>query len=199
MKQWQKGKKEDIGETLLSWQHKATQRFFMKIGTWLLTGFVAGILASIIMATINQANAAQFVARFVFWLVFISGTTSSYYRNIHNGLEYRISEKALVSVKPVCGIVSIDKWLNSINSFFQQRIFYIPWKEIDELKDENGTIIVNLKNNRGSFELGVSPILSLTVQENKTSTQHDSKDLDKESIRLILQKARDAKRQHNSA
>ncbi len=207
MKAWHKAKQKDFGNTLLVWRHRTLSRFFMKTGTWLLGGYVSGILTSIIIDTLGDPVLSQKAARVAFLVVFVFGVVNAFFQNVLNGVEFRISEKALVSVKSLFGSTAGSNWLESVGKLLGQHAEYILWNEIKEIKDEQKIILLVLKESEATVTVDASSILRLEVlgADGKKDVRHSrngklavfSKDekFDQEAMRLILQKAREAKRQ----
>jgi hypothetical protein len=203
MKIWHRSRKMDLGKTLLVWHHRAVSRFFMKIATWLLGGFVCGMLTSIFFAAIGSYEIAQGAARIVFIVVFIAGVAGSYLRNVHYGLEYRIMERGLGNVKPLLGTHAAGHIIGLSDDALGGRTEYILWSEIREVKEEEGTLIAILKNDQRIL-LGIAPVVSLssTSDGGGTRVAHGGKykpfsrdeKLDRDATRLIVQKAREARK-----
>ena len=145
MKSWYRADhRTELGKTLLSWRQKATNKFFSKIITWLLGAFVFGMLTAILLASIGAIELAQNAARIVFFIIFICGLINAYLRNMVHGLEYRITEKALVHFRPFFGFEKMDPVNVRSLPFLRSRIEYMPWQEIKEIKDENETLLIIL-------------------------------------------------------
>ncbi|OGC06085.1 hypothetical protein A2V82_01665 [candidate division KSB1 bacterium RBG_16_48_16] len=163
MKIWHKRKDLQLGDDLFIWRYRAVSRFATKSGTWLLAGFVMGILASIFMAAVGFAEIAQKVARAAFWLVFVGGVADAFLRYVWFGVEYRINQKALINVKSLIHRRDFNDTPAGGRHLPGDQVYAIPWKEIDEIKAEDKKIVVALKENAGSFELGVSPAISYAL------------------------------------
>ncbi|MBN2355240.1 hypothetical protein JXO59_03965 [candidate division KSB1 bacterium] len=203
MKVWQKDRKSDFGVTLLEWRHRAVGRFIMKIGSWLLGAFVMGLLAAIALHAIGQDAIAQNGARIAFVVVFIIGVLSAFYRHIYYGLHYQIREKALVSVRPICGFETLISRTSQVDKAFGTKLEYLPWSQIKDVKEEKGNLLLLIKDYQDPLKIGVAPVRALqsSVSEEKSGPRLNSggifgKDinLDKEAIRLIIQKIREAKK-----
>ncbi len=192
---------------MLVWRHRSISRFFMKNATWLLGGYVTGILTSIIIDTLGEPVFAQKVGRVAFLLVFVFGVVNAFFQNVLNGMEFRISEKALLSVKSLFGVEATGNLLESIGRLLGQHAEFILWNEIKEIKDEQKTVMIVMKEDDSVATIDISSVLRLDVftADGKKETRASrngklailSKDekFDQEAMRLILQKARDAKRQ----
>jgi hypothetical protein len=206
MKIWRKRKNFQLGNDLFIWRHRAVSRFATKSGTWLLAGFVMGILTSIFFAAVGFADIAQKAARIVFWLVFIGGVIDAFLRYVWFGVEYRINQKALLFVKSYINRSDFNNIPEDGRQPMGNRVYSIPWKEIDDIKPEDKKIVVVLKENAGTFELGVSPTIGYALlldgQINKTRTLQkqgflfSGKDaeLDNETRQYILKSYREVRR-----
>lgn len=205
MKNWHRLFNKDLGSRLYSWRHKSPSRFFMKILTWLLGGFVFGILAAIFFDVIGLVEIAQNAARIVFFITFLSGVVNAFYRFIINGVEFIIMQKGLVAIKPVSGL---EKLAKLIERFFPRlnKSEYLEWQEIKEIKEGNGELYVVLEEGAEEFSLGVSPCLSVTAYNEdgigKTRESpggrlplfYSNPEFDKDVLRRAVQKARFAKK-----
>ncbi|MBN2410395.1 hypothetical protein JXQ31_01810 [candidate division KSB1 bacterium] len=200
MKTWQKVKDKDFGKSLFIWRHRAISRFFTKIFTWLLGGFVSGILTSIFFLAVGLPDVSLTAARIVFFAVFLIGVISAFFRNVYNGLEYRITENALVHVKPMCGIESIGRILGSAEKPFGQQFEYISWERAKEIKDENDTFMMILKDREEAAVIGVAPVASYcNVGENAAPVYFpklfaSDEKANKTVLKQIVQKARDVRK-----
>ncbi len=221
MKMWEKSKrKEDFGSILVSWRHRSTSRFFSKIFSWLLGAFVFALLTSIFFLAIGMSHLSQPAARIVFFVFFIPGIVSSYFRTIINGVEYWLTENAVVQLRPFSGFENLDKRLGSKEHPFRMRYFSIPWTRVKDLKTaisskdqfyawlglkqtrdmkESDGAKMSLELTSGvSVEVPVKPVVKLSYyldrQTKEKRKQPDSKpsDLDSEAMQTILQNARKA-------
>jgi hypothetical protein len=201
MKVWQRSKKEtDFGRVLLIWRHRASGRFFSKIFSWLLGGFVMGLLASILFDTIGLEDQAIHAGRIVFFAVFIIGVISAFFRNLVYGLHYRITQKALLHIRPLCGI---EAWSGAGKCcFLDDRTEYLPWEQIKSVDESEGNLVLTLKDDN-VVNLGVVPVRALWVPTADGSMEKRapakgmwsrSAQLDKEALKLVLQKAREIKK-----
>jgi len=202
MKTWRKVDDSNVGATLLIWRNRALNRFYIKILTWLLSGFVAGILTSIFMAAIGQAAIAQQYARIVFFVVFIGGIIGAFLRYVVFGIEYRIAEKAVIAPKPVFGLDVISRLLGIKMPSFGEKLRYVRWDEVQDIKVENRNLEI-VKKDGNSISLGISPVVSLTIYSDDgrpVTKKRTGKyfapetELDKEATRLIRQKAKESKK-----
>jgi len=201
MKLWQRGSLEtDFGPLLLIWRHRAAGRFYSKIFSWLLGGFVLGLLASITFNAIGLGGFSLSAGRITFFVVFILGVVSAFFRNLAYGLDYRITQKALLHVRPLCGIERLRPAGGKLRK--GDRIDYLPWEEIKSVNEAGGALALTLKEGQ-VVELGVDPVLALWLptpdggMEKRTSAQggwKSSAELDKEAHKLIVQKIRDLKK-----
>ena len=200
MKTWQKAKNEDLGRPLFIWRHRAISRFLTKIFTWLLGGFVSGILTAIFFAAIGLPEVAQLAARIVFFVVFILGLISAFFRNVYHGIEYRITDKAIVHIKPWCGIESINRILGSEEKPFGQQVEFIGWEKAKEMKDQENSLVMVLKEKEDTVTIGVAPVASYcNVVENTAPVSFpklfvSDEKVNKAVLKQVVQKARDAKR-----
>ena len=204
MKIWKKIKKEETGDTLFTWRHRATSRFFMKIGSWVLGGFVFAIFAAIVISIFPRPPkyVEDQIPWFVFFIVFFMGLTNAFIRNIYNGLEFRIMKNGIGNVKPRYGfeLLGFDKkeGLHPFGEYYE----VISWDDIKEIKEQDNGILLNIKNTQDPLPVMVSPVVSYfesageMVLAHKGALKFFSRDAqaDKEAQRLVVQKARDAKR-----
>ena len=205
MKLWQRGSlTTDFGPLLLIWRHRASGRFFSKIYSWLLGGFVMGLLASILFDAIGLGGFSLYAGRITFFVVFILGVLSAFFRNLAYGLDYRITRNALLHVRPLCSIESLLPADGKLRK--GDRIDYLPWEEIKSVNEAGGALSLTLKEGQ-VVELGVVPVLALWLPtpeggiEKRTSAQggwKSSAELDKEALKLIVQKIRDLKKSTTS-
>ena len=200
MKAWQKQKNEDLGRPLFIWRHRAISRFFTKIFTWLLGGFVSGIMTSIFFLAIGLPDLSLLAARVVFFVVFIFGVISAFFRNVYHGIEYRITDKAIVHVKPWSGIESIGRFFGSEEKPFGQQAEFISWERTKEIKDQENSLVLVLKDKEDTVVAGVAPVASyLNVVENKAPVNFpklfvSDEKVNKTVLKQVVQMARDAKR-----
>lgn len=205
MKNWQRLYNKDLGNRLFSWRHRSPSRFYIKIFTWLLGGFVFGILAAIFFDVIGLVDFAQEAGRITFFVTFLSGTINAFARFVVNGVEFVVMQKGLVAVKPVSGFKALAKLIEGVFPRLNKSE-YIEWQDIKEIKESDGEIYIALKKEAGDFSLGVSPCLSMTVYNEdgvgKTKESHSGRlalfsknpEFDKEALRNAVQKARFAKK-----
>ncbi len=203
MKLWHRSKGENFGKTLLAWRHQSTGRFVNKIGSWLLGGFVMGILASILLNTMGLPDSGKYAGRIVFFLVFFFGVVSAFFRNVVYGLHYRITEKALIHIQPFCGLEKLLQPNAEGVRLRWDRVVYLTWEEIKAVQDAEGSITLNLKSD-DAVQLQVAPVRSLSVVsggnalEERTHARglfgHDPV-FDKEAVKLIVQRIREIKKQ----
>ena len=219
MKIWRRIKKMDLGAPLLSWRHRAPNRFFVKIFTWLLGGFVFGILTAILVDWIGitffgqnetrMADFAQNAARIVFFVVFIGGVINAFFRNVIFGHEFRIMEKGFVHMKPIFGHDGLARLFDERKCPFFGKSVYIDWKDVKEIKESEKGVVLVLKQDDTSIQLDTSSVLSLTTYQEdgvpKTKEAkvgklslltHDAA-FDREAQKTIVQKARHAKKMYS--
>ena len=198
MRVWLRSNRQtDFGKNLLIWRHRAVNRFVGKIFSWLLGGFVMGLLASILLNGLGLGNHSLFAGRLVFFLVFIAGVISAIFHNLIYGLEFRITQKALLHVRPLFSFLSGGRPAERCHPF--DRVEFIPWEEIKSVDESAGALAITLKQGY-QLSLGVTPLLSLwTLAVNGVLEKHvptagikkqDGKG-DKEALKLIVQKIRD--------
>lgn len=200
MKIWQRSdKNSDLGKTLLIWRHRAVGRFFSKIFSWLLGGFVMGLLAAILCDLFNIRNEV-FYARLVFFVVFFAGVISSFFRNLVYGLHYRISDKGLLHVRPLWGLESGQS--AELVRRPGDRIEYLGWQQIKSAEEAEGKLLLSLVD-ESVLTVDVAPVIALWHptadggMEKRSSAAglwHRSAALDKEALKLVVQKIRDAKK-----
>ncbi len=185
MKMWKKIKQSETGETLLIWRSKSVNRFLLKILTWLLGSFVCGILTAIVLAPIINPDTAQNAARFVFFIVLIFGNINSFFNNVIHGLEFRITSKGLVGVKPFCGIEVISKNIGLDKVSFLNKNEFIPWSSFKEIETSDNAFAGILHDDKGSVVLEASHI---EFPKNLSNPQSSV------VISTIVQKAKEAKK-----
>ncbi len=205
MKVWQRSSKGlELGRAVLIWRHRATGRFLNKIFSWFLGGFVMGLLASILFDAIGLSDQALYAGRLVFFVVFIAGSISAFFRNMVYGLHYRVTPWALLHIRPLCGI---EAWTGSAEGWNRgDRIEYLPWEQIKSVEESEGNLVLTLKN-ENVVSVGVAPVRAIWVptadggMEKRNSAKgwwSGSAQLDKEALKLILQKIRDIKKSATS-
>lgn len=203
MKVWHKGKHEELGRVLLGWRHRAVGRFIMKIGSWLLGAIVMGLLAAISLHAIGQDAIAQQGGRITFFLVFIIGVVSAFFRHVYYGLYYQIREKALVAVRPFCGFERFLTADGQIDQSIGTKLDYLPWDQIKDAKEVGGKLHLVIKDYKEPLKIGVSPVRALLLplsdgrlerRSNQGGLLARDNSLDKETMRLILQKIREVKK-----
>ncbi|MBN1466317.1 hypothetical protein JXA02_11175 [candidate division KSB1 bacterium] len=201
MKMWNKTTKADFGKVILTWRHRDAGRFFGKIFSWLLGAFVFGILTSIFFAAIQLPDIALPAARIVFFIVFIFGLVNDLFRAIVNGYEYRITQKAIVYSHPFYGWERLGVLLGSAEKPFRQIYRYFFWQELKEIRElDHGILLVH--RNENEIEVPVQNVIKLVMNLNlnkpepkaKGSTKSEKTAYDKAVLRIVLQAARDARR-----
>lgn len=194
MKIWRKSRERDFGQLYLTWRHRSGKRFFMKIGTWILGGFVIGILTSIVMHFLGLDDYAINAARLAFFISWGLGVMNAYLRNLYYGYEYRVTEKALLAVRPLVGLESINKQLGKT---LGQKYEYLPWSEIKDAKEEETDLALSLKNIDEMVKLGVSVVIfpdGRRVETDRNSSGSGEKKHSPEAARIIAQKIREVKK-----
>ena len=157
-------------------------------------------MTSIFFLAIGLPDLSLLAARIVFFLVFIFGIISAFFRNVYYGIEYRITEKAIVHIKPWCGIESIGRILGSEEKPLGQQVEYIGWEKAKELKDQDNSLVMVLKEREDTVTIGVTPVASYcNVVENKAPVSFpklftSDENVNKAVLKQVIQKARDAKR-----
>ncbi len=201
MKLWNKTLNGDFGEIILTWRYRDVGRFVGKIFSWLLGAFVFGILTSIFFAGIQKADMALPLARLVFFIVFISGVASNFFRAVVYGYQFKITEKAIVIPQPFFGWEKLGIILGSEEKPFRQVNYFLNWEDSQEIREiENGIVLV-LKN-ENEIELPIKNVAELTLNLNvrknepraKGSSRSDKLAYDKAVARMVLQTAREARR-----
>ena len=202
MKTWKKLKSYQPDKVYFIWRHRNFDRFFTKIFTWILGGFVAGILTSIILPIIISPELTEILARVIFFVVTLAGILSAFYRNVVNGLEYRITNLGVVHIKPVVGFVSLANTLKSVSKLFADQYETIDWTDVKELRDEKDEFVIVFKH-KEPVNIGVTPVaMYVDVEENGTPVVNPSlfDKTDKmhgEALKLLVKKARDAKKNNS--
>ena len=162
----------------------------MKIATWMLGGFVFGMVTAIAVDTAGLHELSLSAARTVFFVVFIMGVIDAFFRNVYHGLQYRITDRALVMVKPFYGIEAVGRSLGSEEKPFGEKLEFIEWSEIKEIKEHESSLLSTLKDDKGAVLIHVLPLKSIEpAPANKPKSAED-----KEMLKYIIQKAREVKR-----
>ncbi len=201
MKVWQRSKNREFGKTQLIWRHRAAGRFAGKIFSWLLSGFVLGLLGAVFLNGLGmEAHTAQYAGRVVFFAVFVVGCISAWFRNLVYGLHYRITPQALLFVQPLCGIEALRSGGEQL--LRGDRVEFIPWEEIKSADETEGALTLTLKDGY-QISVGVTPVNALWTptadggMEKRIPLGGAGKQngpLDKEALKLILQKIREIKK-----
>ncbi len=162
MKLWQKTKQENFGALLLNWRHKTSNRFWTQIFSWILTAFVFGLGAAILLGNIFGLpnSLTQMGARVAFLLTFLVGIVDAYFHNIVLGVETRIYQQALVQVQPPL----VREWL----AFLQKRSFpnrgykyeWLPLSLIKSAQRDKNDLRLSFKNRDDSVTIPVIPVIS---------------------------------------
>lgn len=199
MKIWQKTRNWDFGQTLLEWRHRDAGRFSGKIFSWLLGAFVFGILTSIFFAAVGQADWAQPWARLVFFVILFLGVASNFYRCIIHGLNYKITQKAMVHVHPYIGWEKLTALLGRLMPAFATSYFTINWLTVKEIREQKNGILIILQDGQEA-PVPVIPVsivtlnLKLNSPEPRSKNRHkaDQAAYDKEILRMVIKAAREA-------
>ncbi len=209
MKAWKKSKASHLGETILSWRHRAKNRFWVKLGSWLLGAYVFAILSAIVMFPFPDLahSTVKTVPWIVFVFVYIWGVYNSFMQFLYNGTEYRIMQNGLAHIKPVFGLElpGLDK-KDDIYPY-GKHFEFLAWDSIQELKEEEESLHVVLKKNKGVVVLGVSPVVSYFTREGTVKTAHNGQfkpfdadeEFDRNAIKFIISRARETKKEFHAS
>jgi len=136
-------------------------------------------------------------ARIVFFVVFIVGVIAAFFRNIYYGLEFRVTEKALVQPNSFFGSAITRPGADT--DPVGPRAEYIPWEIVKEIADQEGTLLLPIKDHQEPLAIGVAPVAGYSPATPEEAAgfpklfKHNEK-LDKEALKKVVQKARDAKK-----
>jgi hypothetical protein len=198
MKIWHKSANTDLGRIILRWRHRNTGRFYNKILSWILAAFIMGIFTSIVCATLGISDQAVTLSRIAFFITLVGGTFNSYFIYSVFGSEYRITEQAFVSVHPLIGFLPLAEKLAGPEKPLGARFEHLTWEEIKEAKEQDGGLLLILKNNLEEVQIGVSPVVFLanesTVKQTGKSTNTKDENLDRETLKAIVLKIREIKK-----
>ena len=195
MRQWHKSDRPDFGRVLLRWRQKDSGRLVGKAFSWLLAAFIMGICISILCAALGLHGAAKPLSRLAFLITLVGGMLNSYFIYAVSGSEYRIYEKAFVAVRPLIGYAPLaEKW-GCVDKPLAARFEHLNWEEIKEAHEKDGALLLVLKKNLEEVEVGVAPV-TFVSQETAAplSKKSNGDNLDRETLKLILQKIREIKR-----
>ena len=103
MKIWHKLADTDLGPIVFRWRHCNKSRFYNKIFSWILASFMMGMLTSIVFAFLGIYNQALYFSRIVFFITLVVGLINSWFIHAVFGLEFRLTQKAFVAVRPLLG------------------------------------------------------------------------------------------------
>jgi hypothetical protein len=201
MKLWNKTSNGDFGETILTWRYRDVGRFVGKIFSWLLGAFVFGILTSIFFLAIQKPDLSLPLARLVFFIVFIIGIASNFFRAIIYGYEFQIAQKAIVTPHPFFGWEKLGIILGSEEKPFRHVNYFINWDDMKEIREVENGIVLLLKN-ENEIELLIKNVTELTLNLNlkknepraKGSSKSDKLAYDKAVAKIVLQTARETRR-----
>ncbi|MDZ7724715.1 MAG: hypothetical protein U5R06_18375 [candidate division KSB1 bacterium] len=161
-----KNQKNEYDEYVFGWRVRSTGRFLSKIFSWLLGAFVIGLLTSIFFLLLNAPHLSQPMARVLFFIFFFLGIASNLFRDIVNGIEYRMTQNALVQVHPFCGFNKINSLIGSNTYPFRTEYFYIPWKNIKDIKDKTGKIQLIEKETDSMIDIQIDRVLNYFGYDN---------------------------------
>jgi hypothetical protein len=201
MKIWQKVTTWVFDETIVSWRHQDISKFFWKIFSWLLGGFVFGILASIFFIAISRPDYAQPTARIVFFAVFIVGVSSNFFRAIISGFEYSITKTALIYSHPFFGWEKLGQMFGSEKKPFRHAYYYMNWVDVKEIREHEKGLELVMKNDE-VLEIPVIAVTKLALNLNlkgpdpkeKGASKSEKLAYDKAVQRIVLQTAREARK-----
>lgn len=183
MKIWRKTKKNTFEKLIVGWRVRSISRFLSKIFSWLLGAFVIGLLTSIFFLALNAPHLSQPFARLLFFVFFILGVLSNYYRSIVNGLEYWVTPNAFVKVRPFCGFERLNQILGGKTYPFRTEYYYIPWDEIKSVKEENEHIELLNEKGQAFYEIPMQKVLKLFGMQNRKHFERST--TDDESIQKL--------------
>jgi len=201
MKIWNKTTSWTFGDTIISWRQRDSAKFFWKIFSWLLGGFVFGILAAIFFIAIHRPDYAQPTARLVFFIVFLTGVLSNFFRAVVYGYKYTVTPNALIYSHPLFGWETLGKILGSDEMPFGQTYHYVTWEEVKEIREHPKGVTIVLKNEE-VLDVPVVDVLKLAVHLNlkrperkeKGASKSEKLAYDKAVQRIVLQEAREARK-----
>ncbi len=202
MKTWKNIKDVQDHKSLFVWRHRNINQFYSKIFTWLLGGFVAGILTSLFFLTISMPDLSLPTARIAFFIVTVAGIISSFYRAVVNGLEYRLTDKGVVHIHPYVGIEPLAEAMGKIK-VFSPKYEFIPWTEVREISDEDEEFILVMKE-KEPVNIGVSPLAMYNDYETESEPVIFTKWFEKKNpafssvLKLIVKKGREAKKNNGN-
>jgi len=201
MKIWEKTTAWIFGDIILSWRHRDFAKFFWKIFSWLLGGFVFGILAALFFIAIHRPDYSQPTARLVFFIVFLTGVISNFMRAVTYGYKYIVTPDALIYSHPFFGWEPLGKILGSENKPFRHTYYYVNWEEVKEIREHPKGVTIVLKNEE-VLDVPVINVSKLAVNLNLKSPEHKEKGAskseklayDKAVQRIVLQAVREARK-----
>ncbi len=201
MKLWNKIFNGDFGDTILTWRYRDVGRFVGKIFSWLLGAFVFGILTSIFFAAIQQPDVALPMARLVFFIIFIIGIVSNFFRALVYGYHFKITQQAIVMAHPFFGWEQLGFLLGSKEKPFRHIDYYLKWQDIKEFRESENGITLILKKDE-EIEILIKNVTELTLNLNlrknepraKGSSKSEKLAYDKAVAKIVVQAAREARR-----
>jgi hypothetical protein len=198
MKFWHKSKSMNFGNIVFRWRQRNTNRFYYKILSWVLAAFIGGIFSSIICAALGIFEHALLLSRITFLIIFVAGCINSYFIYVVYGSECRLTERALVVVRPVIGHIPLAERLGTPIEPFAARYDYLPWEEIKDVKEQEGQLLLILKKDLQEVQIGVTPVAFVARESAERSSSESlrggDENRDKEILKLIVQKVRELKR-----
>lgn len=201
MKIWEKTTTWIFGDTILSWRQRDIAKFFWKIFSWLLGGFVFGILAAIFFIAVHRPEYSQPTARLVFFIVFLAGVISNFMRAVIYGYKYTITPNALIYSHPFFGWEPLGKILASGEKPFRQTYYYVVWNEVKEIREHPKGVTIVQKNEE-VLDIPVVDVIKLAVNLNlkrperkeKGASKSEKLAYDKAVQRIVLQAARETRK-----
>jgi|WetSurMetagenome_2_1015567.scaffolds.fasta_scaffold651277_1 hypothetical protein len=198
MKIWHKLADTDLGPIVFRWRHCNKSRFYNKIFSWILASFMMGMLTSIVFAFLGIYNQALYFSRIVFFITLVVGLINSWFIHAVFGLEFRLTQKAFVAVRPLLGWLPWAEKLRGADKPLGARFEYLSWEEIKEAREQDGDLVLVLKKNLEEVRISVAPVAwvndgtRIRLAEKPVSGKTDN--LDRETLKTILLKIRDLKK-----
>ncbi len=201
MKIWHKLADADPGPIVFRWRHCHARRFYNKIFSWILAAFMMGMLTSIVCALIGIHDQALFFSRIVFFITLAVGLINSWFIHAVFGLEFRLTQKAFVAVRPMIGWLPWAEKLGTPDKPLGARFEYLSWEEIKEAREQEGDLILVLKKNLEEVGVSVSPVSWINdggrIRTAEKPVSGKTENLDRETLKTILLKIKDLKKSTN--
>lgn len=198
MKFWHKSKSMNFGNTVFRWRHRDTRRFYYKILSWILAAFIGGIFASILCTALGIFEQALLLSRITFLVILVVGVANSYFIYVVFGSEVRLTERALVMVRPVIGHIALAERLGTPAEPFAARFDYLPWEEIKDVREQDGQLLLILKQDLLEVRIGVAPVAfvarDIAEPSGGEALRGGDSSKDKEILKSIVLKVRELKR-----